>query len=371
MTRQINVVFRFDDYSAKSSTDMELRIIDAFRQNKASVTFAVIPFIFNDSVDNPSIQDVIALDSSKGCILKDGLNEGVLDVALHGYSHQAISIGQTTEFSGLDYNDQLERLAKGKKFLEDMIGSPITTFVPPWNTYDSNTLIALEKLSFSTLSASINGETKKDSKLTFLPSSSNLSQLRDSVEIARVSSDPQSIIIALFHEYDFKEISEERGVITYQEFSNLLNWLQSQEDVRLLSISQATQSIDGLGVERFLLNQRHTWLLSNLLHSYLQQKVSRSIYYQSPKVFSRTLLKIISFYLAVTIFGAMISIMMWVLFSPMSASIMKAATFASTAVLVIILIHTIRNRQVRDIVLSAGVFGVSVGLWLGFSYSFS
>jgi hypothetical protein len=80
--KQINVVFRFDDCSAKSSTDMELTIIDAFRYNKASVTFAVIPFIFNSSVDRPSIQDVIALDSSKGCILKDGLNEGVLDVAL-------------------------------------------------------------------------------------------------------------------------------------------------------------------------------------------------------------------------------------------------------------------------------------------------
>ena len=42
--RHINVIFRFDDYSALSSTDLELKIIDIFRKNKASVTFGVIPF---------------------------------------------------------------------------------------------------------------------------------------------------------------------------------------------------------------------------------------------------------------------------------------------------------------------------------------
>jgi Uncharacterized protein conserved in bacteria (DUF2334) len=371
MKKQISVIFRFDDYSARSSADAELRIIEDFRRNQLTVTFAVVPFVCDGDIHSSSAQGTIPLTSLKVDILKNAFDEGVLDVALHGYSHQTIISGQTTEFSGLDYDHQLERLAKGKKFLEDAINAPITTFVPPWNTYDLNTLQALEKLGFSTFSAGISGKAAKKSKLTFLPASVDLSQLRDSIESARTCPEDQPVVVALFHEYDFKEISEKHGIVTYQEFSSLLNWLNSQEDVRVISISQATKLISDLSVDRFLLNQQHDWLLSSLLHSYLQQKASRSIYYQSPNVFSKTLLKIVSFYSTIISLGAMISIMMWVLLFPMSASIMKAATFASTVVLVILLNRTIHSRQVRDIIVSAGVFGVSVGFWIGFSYSFS
>ncbi|WP_020586823.1 DUF2334 domain-containing protein [Desulfobacter curvatus] len=247
---QVNVVFRLDDYSACSNTDMELRIIDAFREHEACLTLGVIPYVCASDIHDPSLQDLIPLTSMKGDILKNGVNDGILDVALHGYSHQTISAERWTEFSGLDYNTQVERLDKGRKLLEDMIDVPISTFVPPWNRYDLNTLRALEELGFSTLSASNKlGEITEACKLNFLPYSCNLSKLRDAVKASRTSSDPQSVIVVLFHEYDFKEINEKRGSTTYQEFYELLNWLKSQRHVRLLSISQATQAISGLRAE--------------------------------------------------------------------------------------------------------------------------
>ncbi len=257
--KQVNVVFRLDDYSACSNTDMELRIIDAFRKNDACITLGVIPYVCAEDIHDPSAQDVIPLTSMKGDILKNGVNEGILDVALHGYSHQTISAKQWTEFSGLDYNSQVERLAKGKKFLEGMIDTAISTFVPPWNRYDLNTLRALEKLGFSTLSANNKiGQVTEACKLNFLPYSCNLSKLRHAVKASRTSSDTQPVIVVLFHEYDFKEIDEKRGSITYQEFYELLNWLKSQRHVRLLSISQATQVINDLSAKRFLMNKRST-----------------------------------------------------------------------------------------------------------------
>lgn len=67
---------------------------------------------------------------------------------------------------------------------------------------------------------------------------------------SRTSFDPQPVIVVLFHEYDFQEIDETRGRITYQEFYELLNWLSSQRDVRLLSISQAAQGINDLSAKR-------------------------------------------------------------------------------------------------------------------------
>ena len=254
-TKQINVIFRFDDYSAISNTQMELKIIDAFRRHKACLTIGVIPYACAEDIHDPTAQDLIPLPLKKGEILKKGLHDGIVDIALHGYSHQTISTEQWTEFSGLDYNSQIKRLTKGKKFLEDMIDAPVSIFVPPWNRYDANTLRALETLGFTTLSAdNKKREVTQACTLNFLPYSCNLFRLRDAVKKARISPDPQPIIVVLFHEYDFKEINEKRGRITYQAFNELLDWVSSQEDVRLLSISQTTQKRHDLSASRFLVN---------------------------------------------------------------------------------------------------------------------
>lgn len=256
--KQIHVVFRFDDYSARSSTETELRIINAFRNNNASITFGVIPFVCDGDIHDPFPMNIIPLTSEKGDILKRGLEDGVLDIALHGYSHQTTNAERMKEFPGLDYKTQLERLTKGKEFLEEIIEAPVTAFIPPWNKYDLNTLRALENAGFSTLSANMNGETTEDSKLNFLPATCGLSRLRDAVSAVRASSDTQPLIVVLFHQYDFKEVDKKRGKITYQEFSYLLTWLKSQKDIRLLSIKQATKAIDDLSALKIVPKTRPT-----------------------------------------------------------------------------------------------------------------
>ncbi|MBT4511717.1 MAG: hypothetical protein HOC20_05870 [Chloroflexi bacterium] len=82
--RQVNVVFRFDDYSATSSTEMELKIIDAFRNNETPITFGVIPFICAGDPHDPIPTGTVPLTARKGSILKTGVEDGILDVALHG-----------------------------------------------------------------------------------------------------------------------------------------------------------------------------------------------------------------------------------------------------------------------------------------------
>ncbi len=131
--RKINVVFRYDDPSAGSETEFELKIIAAFREHNATVTFGVIPFICAGDAHDTSPQDVIPLGPKKGKLLGKAVKEGVLDIALHGYSHQTrISDAvHRTEFRGLDYDSQFEKLSKGKKQLEEMTKAPISAFIPP------------------------------------------------------------------------------------------------------------------------------------------------------------------------------------------------------------------------------------------------
>ena len=364
--KQVNVVFRFDDYSALSSTDMELIIIDAFRKNEASITFGVIPFVCAGDIHDPSPNDVVPLTSMKADILKTAVTDGILDVALHGYSHQTIKSKQFTEFSGLDYNKQLERLAKGKEVLEGIIDAPVTTFVPPWNTYDVNTLRALKELGLTTLSASKDGEATENPMLNYLPATCDLTRLRDAVKKARSSSETNPLIVVLFHEYDFQEANDKRDRMNYQEFYDLLGWLKSQEDIRLLSISQAIKVINDLSATRFMLNNR-IYLLSNLLPILLQEEESTILYQESARL-SKTLLRVVGFYLTIASIGAFVSFMLGFLVFRKYAFITNIGTFGSIALFAMIIIYALHDRQVylRGMMVSACLVGASIGVFMCF-----
>lgn len=366
--KQLYVIFRFDDYSAKGSTDMELRIIDAFRKNGASITFGVIPFVTAGDVHEPSHQDVVPLTLMKADILKTAFKEGIIDIALHGYSHQAIGAMKWTEFSGLDYNRQVERLTEGKKFIEQIIDDQVTTFIPPWNQYDLNTLRALKEVGFSTISAAVGGEATEDSMLNFLPATCNLIQLRNAIKAARRSSDTQPVILVLFHEYDFREIAEKQGYITYKEFSDLLRWLKSQEDIRLLSISQAANVINDLSASRAKLNN---WIYS--LSSLMPLNLAighTNRYADSIKLIIILWLYLGTCYLAIFSILAFTSFIIGYFVFPISKLITKICKYVSIIVSIIIPIYAFRDMSIhaKGLTVSAGAIGSLFGIWLCFLY---
>jgi hypothetical protein len=254
--KQIYVVFRYDDYSANSITGAELKIIDAFRNSKAAVTFGVIPFKVAGDVHDPSPQDLLPLDSVKGEILKTGYEEGILDISMHGYAHQSNGTEPLSEFANLAYKDQVGLLLRGREFLQNMTGARVTTFIPPWNTYDKNTLSALEETGFSTISAAKKGMVDKGSNLNFLPFSCTLTGLQDAIRAARKSSDNQPLMVVLIHDYDFLDFNPEKGEVSIQDFTNLIDWVSAQEDVRIISFSQAIEIIKDLGADRALRAKR-------------------------------------------------------------------------------------------------------------------
>jgi peptidoglycan/xylan/chitin deacetylase (PgdA/CDA1 family) len=271
--KQITVVFRFDDYSSISSTDIEIKVIDAFQKYDACCTFGVIPYVCADDVHDTRPQDLVPLTSVKADILKNAIKAGVLEVALHGYSHQTIRKKRFTEFSELDYDDQVKKIAMGKNYLEEILGTQVTTFIPPWGSYDLNTIHALEKLEFKSISAGPLGDVKESSPLKYLPytvslRTCSLRQLRDKIETARLSLETQPIIIVLFHEYNFLEISKERGTFTYLEFIELLDWLTSQEDIHLKSINQTINAISNLSAQRFM-NYKSYFKISSIIPPFL------------------------------------------------------------------------------------------------------
>lgn len=303
----VNVIFRYDDYSANSVTDAELKIMEAFRKHGIPITFGVIPFKVPGDPEDPTPRDLIPLDSVKGDILRTGYEEGILEISMHGYSHQTNSPEYLSEFANLDYNGQIQKLSAGKKYLEDITGARVTTFLPPWNTYDLNTLSALEETGFTILSANKKGLAVKSSNLQYLPISCELPELKDAVKAARNSSDDQPLVVALLHDYDFLDINDVNGVITYREFFDLIDWVGAQDDVRILSISQAGEIIEDLSAERAIRTKR----------IYYPEKLpplslgSSMLLYQESPSFTMAILKMAAFYSVFIIIGVLVLRWAW------------------------------------------------------------
>lgn len=74
----------------------------------------------------------IALDANKELVsfLREAVTNGLIDVAIHGY-HHAVYDGKPEYVAGPDL---IEKTAHARRYLIDLIGKDIVTFVPPHNS---------------------------------------------------------------------------------------------------------------------------------------------------------------------------------------------------------------------------------------------
>jgi predicted deacetylase len=250
------IVFRYDDYSKASPFSIEKKLVEAFNKDGLKITLGVIPCISHSYLD-PSNQGCEFLSLEKVNFLREGVRDHVVEVAQHGFSHQKNNHARSlSEFSGLSLEEQLKKISEGAQYLNKNIDEPIDIFIPPWNSYDLNTLDALEQLGFAIISADIvGGATHQLTKIKYLPATTGLKKLRNALESARKSKDPHPLIVCLFHPYDFFEINEKMGGVRFEDFLKMIQFLKSQEDVQIVSFKDAAKMICDLGAKRYSANR--------------------------------------------------------------------------------------------------------------------
>ena len=292
--RSVTVVFRLDDYSSRSPTDLETRLIDAFRRHHVPLTVGVVPFIVSRSVYDPSPQEPSSFSAAKIAVLKEAVEDGTVEVALHGTSHQTArgaSVGRfvraywpyDTEFRGVRRDVQAEKIARGRTFLEEAFHTRVDTFIPPWNSYDRNLLRCLETQGFRSLSAGRWGPLDVSSPLKWLPATSNLSGVRNAVRAARIGKDPEPLIVVLIHPSDFRRPGRVDGGPDTRGLEEVLAWISSQRDVRTLSIRQAAERVSDLSARRFFWNRTaFLWEITPRFMERLFPRAERSLYLSPP-----------------------------------------------------------------------------------------
>jgi peptidoglycan/xylan/chitin deacetylase (PgdA/CDA1 family) len=332
-------------------------------------TFGIIPYVAAGDLPDPHPQEVVALSEEKAGTLKRAVASGSVEPALHGYSHQTIRDcrrGGCTEFSGASYHSQMEKMSQGKRLLEDRLGTSISAFVPPWNSYDRNTLRCVEDLGFDSISADLRGVTDSRSSLKFLPATCGVPELRQAIDSARRSSDPEPVIVVLFHAYDFIEF-DGRGRFNYHDFARLLAWVASQEDVRARSISEAVQRVE-VGADLFRKN-KGCYLADRLIPPLLKHHLGFSHVYFSPRSVTNmqirlwTTAAIFAFLTLLVSAGA--AFLTGVFLFRQSALLASSSRYLASALLVLLSAYVLRDSRVfyGGLTALAAMLGICMGVW--------
>jgi peptidoglycan/xylan/chitin deacetylase (PgdA/CDA1 family) len=258
----ITLTFRLDDYSSSSSTTFEEQLIGIFDRYDWTCTFGVIPLVASGEwFDFSSEQETIPLTAEKSELIRSAVEQGAVEVALHGLTHQ--SAGQYNgvhhgEFAGVASALQREKLEIGREELATRLGIVPDLFLPPWNSYDEATLRALTDTGFTGLSSGGRfGGVLSNGRLEYLPATCTAIHLKEVVEAARNTSDPAPIIVVVLHEYEFTEVDPERGVLSFDDFERLLRWVTDQPDLTVQPMSELMTSgqVD-TSARRFRLNHQ-------------------------------------------------------------------------------------------------------------------
>ena len=247
---RVHVVFRYDDYGNASPTEIERGFFDLLKAHGLRCTVGVIPFVRSKETR----QDV-GLEQAKARLLREAVKAGIVEAAVHGYHHRAIGKyrrGKGNEWAGVPFDEQKGKLRRAKRHLEEAVGAEVVTFLPPWNSYDAETVRALAETGYRCLGASRRGEAVSGFSLAYLPATCTLSELPTAVDQARRLGGSDHVIVVQLHAFD---MDPQRGGLTRDQLNEVLAWVQGQEDIRVSTLSDVSRRAEAFDAATFTRNK--------------------------------------------------------------------------------------------------------------------
>jgi hypothetical protein len=237
------VVFRYDDF-ALTPSQISDSITTIFIKNEIPLCLGVIPFDKTNSL-------IFNLSQKQLDDLRSNIHAGKIEIALHGYNHMD-QLGipfferkSFSEFAGAKSEIQLTGIRKGKRSLDSLLLINTEVFVPPFNTYDKNTLKILENLNFKIISGNMAGPSLPD-RLKYIPSTCEDFSVLTGI-ISRYM-DKNVTIVVYFHGYSFREASDQYpgrkpGSMTFRQLDALLHRIKLQ-NLSFYSFSDLARTAD-------------------------------------------------------------------------------------------------------------------------------
>jgi hypothetical protein len=303
--KDIWVIFRYDDFSSESSSFIEKEILLAVDNYHISCSFGVIPFAVDSFGEQ--VSGVLPLNENKIALIRSYVNVGTIEICQHGYLHQTITSSEpNSEFKGLSYTDQTRIIRDGKRYLDSAFKVNIATFIPPWNTYDHNTLQSLSDLGFTNLSADNLGIAEKTMPLNYVPFTTTLSELKHYINFRFLPFHrDKAYMVVMLHDYDFIEIDKIHGTMNIHDFRNIIQKIV-ENNWRVESIDEAMKNNDYFNHHHFRINRFKMLLLDHLSFLSNREEIFKksnllNIFYLSDYQLFKILFLVLIYYLFIAL----------------------------------------------------------------------
>lgn len=213
-----HVILRYDDYRLYKDYDYRLykdylertsheeEFFKFVLTNNIKMSIAPVPF----ASSNQEMQNNEVLPS-KIQLLTEGLRKNLFEICLHGYQHRNNSPveWEPFEFRSVPLLTQKAWIEKGKSKLESLMGTKLKVFIPPFNGWDQNTLMALTDNGFSILSAEA-GAFPTLNHINYFPYTATPKELQ--YLLATDSIGKNKLIVVNIHPHDLPEDKNRIGL---------------------------------------------------------------------------------------------------------------------------------------------------------------
>lgn len=164
------IAIRFDDVCETMHYENFNKILNIIEEYNVKPLIGIVP---SNSDDNLIVNNNVKLEEYYKLIY-ELKSKGYL-FAQHGYDHVYVNrnggilkLNKNSEYAGLSYDEQYQKIKKGKEILEkNDIHSNI--FMAPSHSYDENTLLALKDLGFKYVTDGFTKFNYKYKELIFIP----------------------------------------------------------------------------------------------------------------------------------------------------------------------------------------------------------
>jgi len=189
--KNIQLVFRYDDIFLQSDSLNE-NVVRIFQKHHIPLVLGVIPY---NSRENKILDEKCPFLT----VLKKGVSNHSIEIALHGLNHSIVLNG---EFGNVPIQEQYRRMNKGKTLLDSIFEVKVTTFIPPWNAYDKNTLNVMQQLNFKGLSSALCiGQPWSDQSINYFPESTE--DFNSLLSVLNYNKSRNGVVVVMFHPYTF------------------------------------------------------------------------------------------------------------------------------------------------------------------------
>lgn len=346
VAQKITISFRIDDYGI-DNLGLYKKLIPIFSLNNIPLTIGIVPYTQKNNFIIPS------LSNDKKTFLDSLKQNKLIDFALHGYIHKnrLTNTKEASEFYNLGQQQQYLIIKKGKLEIENQLEKKIDLFIPPWNTYDSNTIDALLKNDFKFISAARYGLIERNTKsIKSLPYTCLINQLKTAVKQAQEDrNQKEKNLVVLIHAYDFEDkrntkSSSQINEKTLNDFNKTLIDLKQNKNISFIKLKEIKISFS---------NQESMYFPNYMFPVYSFLKYKEPLYLKELNIWEKASFKLVSICL-ITVVLAMALLINFVLNKQIHKN--KKSIFSYFIILLLIfylfmLVDTISSLYIRVLLL--------------------